>query len=82
MNTIALKQITIIQALSQLPEAKLDQVKIYLDELLGDDQRVPHQNQSLKGIWRDIGFENISNLEEEIQTARYALQDAILKRVI
>jgi len=82
MNTTAIKKMTIIQELSRIPEKSLDKVKAYLDKLLNDDQVSVPKNQSLKGIWKDADFGQISNLEKEIRRVRQDLQDAILKRKV
>ena len=79
MNAIAIKKMTIIQELSRIPETSLDRVKLYLDTLLQDIQVSSPTNQSLKGIWKNAGFEKIVNLEEDIRQTRHELQDAILK---
>jgi hypothetical protein len=65
MNTAAIKRMTIIQELSRIPETRLDTVKTYLDTLLMDIQTPPLKNQSLKGIWKDAGFEKLADLEGE-----------------
>jgi hypothetical protein len=80
MNATAIKKMAIIEELSRLPETRLDTVKNYLDTLLMDVQALPPTNQSLKGIWKDAGFENLANLEEELSTVRQELQEAILKQ--
>ncbi len=82
MNTAAAQKIAIFQALSRIPDTNLDKVKAYLDTLLVDTKVSPPKNQSLKGIWQQMGFENISDLEGELHTVRQELQDAILKRKI
>jgi|GEM_PF-3675706 len=40
------------------------------------------KSQSLKGIWKDAGFEKIVDLEGEIYKIRQELQDSILKKVL
>lgn len=71
-----------MQTVAQLPAAKLDQVKIYLDALLEDAKSEAPDNQSLKGIWRNTGIGSLSDLEEELQTVRNELHYATLKRKI
>ncbi|MCP4102902.1 MAG: hypothetical protein GY750_16010 [Lentisphaerae bacterium] len=80
MNTAAIKKMTIIQALSRIPETSLDSVKMYLDNLQADVQVSVLKNQSLKGIWKNAGFEHIVNLEDEVRAARQELQETILTR--
>ena len=59
MNTAAIKKSTIIKALSRIPDNSLDNVEIYIESLLINLQSPSLKNQSLKGIWKDAGFENI-----------------------
>ena len=82
MNTIALKKVTIIQELARIPEPSLDTLIRYLDALLAENHAPPQQNRSLKGIWKDAGFEKIFDLEEELRTVRYELQETILTRKV
>ncbi len=82
MNTVAIKKMTIIHELSRIPETSLDRVKRYLDSMLQDIQVSVPTNQSLKGIWKDAGFEKIVNMEEEIRNVRHELQEAILTRQV
>jgi hypothetical protein len=70
MNTTAIKKMMIIQELSRIPDARLDSVKHYLDNVLREAQRPDPKNQSLQGIWKDAGFEKIVNLDEEIRSVR------------
>ena len=80
MNSVANKKITILRELSRVPEKHLDALTSYLETFLEDIQVPPLQNQSLKGIWKNSGFDTIDNLEEELQTVGQELQSAILKR--
>ena len=80
MNSVANKKITILRELSRVPEKHLDALTSYLETFLEDIQAPPLQNQSLKGIWENSGFDKIDDLEEELQAVRQELQSAILKR--
>ena len=80
MNTIAITKSTIIQELSHIPETSLATVKNYLDALLKNAQTTSPMNQSLKGIWKDAGFEKIVNLEHELHEIRQELQETMLQR--
>ena len=64
----------------RVPDARLDTVMTYLETLLHDIPLPASQNQSLKGIWGDAGFEKMTNLEQELYTVRQELQADILKR--
>ena len=80
MNTIAITKSTIIQELSRIPDNRLNNVKNYLDTLLTDLYTSPPKNQSLKGIWKDAGFENMFDLEGKLHQIRQELQHMILQR--
>jgi hypothetical protein len=80
MNTAAMKKVTIMHELSRVPDARLDAVMTYLETLLHDIPIPSLQNQSLKGIWGNAGFEKITNLEQELHALRQELQADILKR--
>jgi hypothetical protein len=80
MNTSAINKSTIIRELSRIPDNSLEQVKTYIDSLLMELHASPLENRSLKGIWKDAGFEKISDLEGELRTVRKQLQESILKR--
>jgi uncharacterized lipoprotein YddW (UPF0748 family) len=82
MNTIAITKSTIIQELSRIPETSLYTVKMYLDTLLTDVQASSLKNQSLRGIWKDQGFEKIVNLPKELHQIRQELQEHILQRTL
>ena len=68
MNTAAMKKVTIMHELSRVPDARLDTVMTYLETLLHDIPIPSSQNQSLKGIWGDTGFEKMTNLEQELDS--------------
>ncbi len=80
MNTVAIKKMTLMHEVSRIPETHLDAVMTYLESVLSDLPTPSPQPQSLKGIWRDAGFENITDVQQELHTIRQELQDAILRR--
>lgn len=80
MNTTALKKTEIIRDLSRIPNNKLDSVRKYIDSILAESKQRARKNQSLKGIWRNAGFEKIADLEAEINDVKEQLTDAILNR--
>ena len=82
MNTAAITKSEIIQELSRIPEEELYIVKRYIDSILGKYPNIPLENRSLKGIWKDFGFEKLVDLEQEIQEARQELQKTILERMV
>ena len=78
MNATALKQIEITQHLSLLTEQQLEQINQYLKTLFVP---VCENNQSLKGIWKNKGFEKIDDVAE-LKQIRKELNQSILQRVI
>lgn len=43
-------------------------------------QDIPITNRDLNGIWKDAGFEKLSDLQQNIREARQELQEKILER--
>lgn len=80
MNAAAVKKMEIINELALLPENKLDEIQLAIRSILESSRKTETKNISLKGIWKNKGFEKIIDLETEIKTARQNLADAILKR--
>jgi c-di-AMP phosphodiesterase-like protein len=78
MNATAFKQIEITQHLSLLTEQQLEQINQYLKTLFVP---VSENNQSLKGIWKNKGFEKIDEVAE-LKQIREELNQSILQRVI
>jgi len=80
MNTAAIRKMSIMSVLSHIPESYLDNIEMYFDALTKDTWASSSENKSLKGIWKDAGFEKIVDLEGEIRDLRYEIQDGILAR--
>ena len=82
MNIAAMTKGAIIRNLSLIPNTDLDNVRTYIQFLL-DERKIPiPKNQSLKGMWENVGFEKLISLGDELSRIRHQLQDAILQRVI
>ena len=82
MNIAAMTKGAIIRNLSFIPNTDLDNVRTYIQFLL-DERKIPvPKNQSLKGMWKNVGFEKLISLGDELSRIRHQLQDAILQRVI
>ncbi len=80
MQSTAIKKIELIQQISQLPEQKLGEVETFLKRILSQLKVESPKPISLKGIWKNKGFEKISDLESEIKLIRSELSDSILKK--
>jgi hypothetical protein len=61
MNTTALKQLEISQQLAFLSDQQLEQIDHYLKTLFTP---ATENNQSLKGIWQNKGFEKLDEITE------------------
>ncbi len=66
--------------MERIPDNKLDLVKTFIDSILTENSINPPENRSLKGIWKDAGFEKISDLEGELRAVRNELSESILNR--
>ena len=80
MQSTAIKKMELIQQISQLPEQKLGEVETFLGRILSQSKVESPKPISLKGIWKNKGFEKISDLESEIKLIRSELSDSILKK--
>ena len=80
MQSTAIKRMELIQQISQLPEQKLGEVETFLKRILSQLKVESPKPISLKGIWKNKGFEKISDLESEIKLIRSELSDSILKK--
>lgn len=80
MNTPAIKKTEIVRDLARIPDHKLDSIRKYIDSILAESKQRSRKKQNLKGIWKDVGFEEIADLEAEIKKTKKQLNDSILKR--
>jgi hypothetical protein len=78
MNTAALKQIEITQQLSLLSEQQLEQINQYLKTVFTPTYQ---NNKSLKGIWKNKGFEQRDEITE-LKQIRQELNQSILQKII
>lgn len=80
MQSTAIKKIELMRKITQLPEKKLWEVEAFLKGLLSQLEIQPPKPISLKGIWKNKGFEKISDLESKLKSIRKDLSDSILKK--
>ena len=73
MNTINLKKLEIISNLSVVPIDKLDEISSYIKYVLFKSKTKKSNLVSIKGIWKNKGFENI-NVENELKNIRKEIQ--------
>ncbi len=82
MNATAIMKTSIMEELSRVPEARLADIKNYLDTLLQQAEVQTPRKLSLAGMWENAGFEKIPDLEGEVRLIRRELQEKILYRAI
>jgi len=83
MNVSAVNTIEISNLLSFVPDEKLETVKTFLKFMLFESEinfEKQIKNKTLKGIWKNKGFEKFENLDSEILNNRKELSDSILSR--
>lgn len=79
MNTTAIKKTDIIKQLDSASEKELDRIKILIESVFKESMRTVQGNHSLKGIWQDKGFEQLEDIEKEIEHIRKELGESIIK---
>ena len=70
MHTAALKKIELIHKISKLTEQKIHEVDNYIKKILLQLKIEKPKPVSLKGIWKNKGFEKLTDLETEIKLIR------------
>lgn len=80
METTALKRAEIQKQLSILPQEKLQQVSDFVEFVLFQSKVEHKRVVKLGGIWKNLGFEKIDNLEADIRKIRQETSSAILKK--
>jgi hypothetical protein len=80
METTAVKRTEIQKQLSILPQEKLQQVSDFVEFVLFQSKVEHKRVVKLGGIWKNLGFEKIDDLEAEIRKIRQDASSAILKK--
>ncbi len=80
MKTSAVKRTMIQKQLSILPQEKLQQVSDFVEFVLFQSKVEHERVVKLGGIWKNLGFEKIDNLEAELHKIRQDASNAILKK--
>jgi len=80
MNTAAIKKTEIIRQLARVSEKELDKIKMCIESVIMESSRLNQPRHTLKGIWKDKGFDRLNDLEEEIRQARKELGESILRK--
>ena len=82
MHTAEIKKMELINKIAKLPEKKIYEVDSYIQKILLQLKFEKPKPVSLKGIWKNKGFEKITNLDAEIKKNRDELNDSILKKAL
>jgi len=80
MNARAIELTEIKRDLAQLPPDKLGEVKDFVHRLLPTTQTTLPKIESLKGMWKGQGWENLTNIEEEIRALSKETEQQILDK--
>ena len=80
MRSAAIQKIELMKELSLIPTEKYKDIKGIFDKILTQSRTAKPKIMNLRGIWKDIGFEKITDIESELKNARKEIKDAVLKR--
>ena len=80
MKTAAVKKMQLINKIAKLPEQKISEVDSFIQKLLAQLEFKKPEPISLKGIWKNKGFDKIADLEGELKNIRHELNDSMLKK--
>ena len=81
MQQTAINRMELINKLSIIPKERLNEVKTFIDFILSQSHTDKLKPINLSGIWKDIGFEQIKNPENELKKIRKEMDNSILKKV-
>ncbi|MCK5056629.1 MAG: hypothetical protein KAT34_08240 [Candidatus Aminicenantes bacterium] len=79
MDTANLKKLEIISNLSFVPTEKLDEINNFVQYVLYASQAKKKKKVSVRGIWKNKGFEKI-DVEKELKTLRREIQKNLDKK--
>jgi len=80
MNTSAIKKMEIARSLSLVPPGSLDKIKKYIETFIAESEMARQTDRSLKGIWKNRGFEKIADLDAELKAVRREMGNSILRK--
>ena len=82
MHQAAIKKMEIIHKMAKLSEQQINELDNYVHNLFLQSKSDEPKPVSLKGIWKNIGFEKIDDLDSELKSIRQELSDPILNKTI
>ncbi len=80
MQSTKIRKMELIDKINKIPVEKLDEIEISLKNIISQFNLAPSEPVNLKGIWKNKGFEKISNLESELKCIKSDLNNSILNR--
>ena len=80
MQSSAIRKMELSNNITRLPDQKLDEVERFVKGMLAQIPLKQSHPISLKGIWKNRGFEKIADLELEIKRIRSELGRAIMEK--
>ncbi len=72
----------IIHKMAKLSEQQINKLDNYVHNLFLQSKLNEPKPVSLKGIWKNTGFEKINDLDSELKSIRQELSDSILNKAI
>lgn len=83
-NDCVLKKYAIMRELSYVPPERLNEIDAFIKFILSQSKtRINNRKRepkTLAGIWKNKGFEKITDINEEIRNLRRELGNQILER--
>lgn len=76
----SLKKSHLMKLLLQVPEERLQEIDTFIKFVLSQSSPISHTSSSLRGVWRGKGFEQINNLQEEIDQLRRQVGENLLNK--
>ena len=82
MQSTAMKKMELISNITKLPDQRINDVEKFVKDILAKLEVAPLKPISLKGIWKNKGFDKISDIESELKLVQSELSSSILKKEI
>ncbi len=80
MPKTAIAKTELKKKISLLPEERIKEVRTFIDFILAQSEMDTPKRVSLRGIWKNKGFEKITDLGAELKKLRHEMNDSTLNR--
>jgi hypothetical protein len=81
MRNSNIRRIEILRELGDVPSERLEEIDNFLKSILSETpKKKVKEPVSLKGIWKNKGFEKVVDLENEIRSSRKEMGNQLMKR--